>query len=86
MTKVELKTSIKSLVNKIDDEKVLKAYHTLLNTMIDEKPKMISIGNTAKGETLTAKSLIKNVKEASARVKAGKYISQEDVKKLAQKW
>jgi hypothetical protein len=87
MTKVELKTSIKNLVNKLDDEKVLKAYHTLLTCLIEEKEKPSPIiGYSTKGEPLTKKSIVKKVKAASARVKAGKYISQEDVEKQSQKW
>lgn len=87
MTKVELKTSIKNLVNKLDDEKLLKAYHTLLTSLIDEKEKTSDIvGNSVKGELLTRKNIIKSVKSASARVKAGKYVSQEEVEKQSQKW
>ena len=87
MTKVELKTSIKNLVNKLDDEKLLKAYHTLLTSLIDEKEKTSDIvGHSAKGELLTHKNIIKSVKAASTRVKAGKYVSQEEVEKQAQKW
>jgi len=87
MTKVELKTSINNLVNKLDDEKILRAYYTLLTSIIDEKEKPSQIaGQSAKGELLTKKSIVKSVKSASARVKAGKYVSQEDVEKLSQKW
>ena len=87
MTKLELKTSIKNLVNKLDDEKLLKAYHTLLTSLIEEKEKTLAvIGFTAKGEPLTKKTLATKVKSASARVKAGKYISQEDLEKQSKKW
>jgi hypothetical protein len=86
MTKVELKTSIKNLVNKVDDEKVLKAYYTLLNSLIEEKQKASLIGYSAKGEPLSEKIVIKKIKDASGRVKAGKYLSQEEVEKQAQKW
>jgi len=87
MTKVELKTSIKNLVNKLDDEKLLKAYHTLLTTLIKEKEKSSAIvGYTAKGEPLTKKTLAQKVKSASVRVKAGKYVSQAEVEKQAKKW
>jgi len=87
MTKIELKASIKNLVNKLDDEKLLKAYHTLLTTLIEEKEKTsLIIGHTAKGEPLTNKSLVKKVKSASARVKAGNFISQQDLEKQTEKW
>lgn len=82
MTKVELKTAIKNLVNKLDDENLLKAYHTLLASLIDEKEKTSDIvGHSAKGEPLLNKNIIKSVKSASARVKSGKYVSQDDVEK-----
>jgi hypothetical protein len=86
MTKVELRTSIKNMVNKLDDERLLKAYHTLLTSLMEEKEKSAVIGHSAKGEPLTKNSLIKKVKAASARVKSGKYISQEEVEKQASKW
>ena len=87
MTKIELKASIKNLVNKLDDEKLLKAYHTLLTTLIEEKEKTsLIIGHTAKREPLTNKSLVKKVKSASARVKAGNFISQQDLEKQTEKW
>jgi hypothetical protein len=84
MTNLELKTSINNLINKIDDQKVLKAYFTLLNTMVEEKDNIL--GHTAAGETLTKDLFVTKVKKASERVKSGKYTSQEDVEKQSQKW
>jgi hypothetical protein len=86
MTKVELKTSIKNMVNRLDDERLLKAYHILLTSLMEEKEKSSVIGHSAKGEPLTKSGLIKKVKAASARVKSGKYVSQEEVEKQASKW
>ncbi len=43
-------------------------------------------GYTTKGEPLTREKIIKRARNASARVKAGQYLTQEEVEKQSENW
>ncbi|MBD3406590.1 MAG: hypothetical protein GF411_10790 [Candidatus Lokiarchaeota archaeon] len=44
------------------------------------------VGYNTDGSEITQKDLIKRVKQASARVKNGEYISHEDLEKEVKNW
>ncbi|MGM0498370.1 MAG: hypothetical protein ACQESJ_10665 [Bacteroidota bacterium] len=64
------------------DETFLKMVHA----MSKEYEKSESIGYTVDGEPITKQDIKNRVKAASKRVKAGDYISQEEVDKEAKNW
>ena len=62
----------------VADEHFLKAVHAMVKVYSEDEH---IVGYTILGEPLTKKQLIKKVKAASARVKSGKFIRQEDIEK-----
>ena len=48
--------------------------------------KITIIGYKPDGEPITQEDLVREAKEASARVKAGDYIAQEDLEKEVKNW
>ena len=83
MTAANLKASIHNLVDQINDEELLEAYLKIIEVGISSHE---IIGFSTTGNPLTRQSLIDEVKMASQRVKAGRYISQEELEEKASDW
>jgi len=72
------KKRIIEVLNKTDEEWVIKSILRLLN--IQESEQQI-VGYSAKGAPITKGQLKKRARAATERVKQGNYISQEDMEK-----
>jgi len=87
MSAQPLKKSLHQLIDKINDEDLLKAYLRVIRSSVeDQQVKEDTIGYTTKGEILTKQKLKEKVKAASKKVKNGDFISHEDVVKESKKW
>lgn len=64
------------------DERFLK----MVQAMSKEYDKDAVAGYNTDGTAISKKMLIKRVKQASAEVKSGKFISQEDIEKEIENW
>ncbi len=80
-----LKKLLHQLIDKINDEDLLKAYLRVIKSSVDEVNED-AIGYTTKGKILTKQGLKEKVKSASKRVKQGDYISHNDVVKESKTW
>ena len=81
-----LKKSLLQLIDKIDDEALLKAYLKVIRSSVEEQVNEDAVGYTTKGEALTKQTLKAKVKTASRRVKGGDFISHNDVVKDSKSW
>lgn len=79
-----IKQSIHQMIDKINNEDLLQAYLKIIEVGFEKEEGII--GYTTKGIPLTKEELIKNAKAASARVKSGDYVSQEDLEKESGDW
>ena len=79
-----VKESLHSIIDRIEDEELLHAYLKILKkTVSDQDP---IVGYKPNGDEITQSSMIQEVRAASGRVKAGDYISQEDLEKASENW
>lgn len=84
-----LKKSLHDLIDKINDEDLLKAYLCVIRSSVEDQVDQVNediVGYTTKGEALTKQKLNEKVKAASKRVKGGDFISHRDVVKDAKSW
>ena len=81
-----LRNSLHQLIDKINDEDLLKAYLRVIRSSVEEQVNEDTAGYTAKGEILTKQALKEKVKTASKRVKSGDFISHSDVVKESKTW
>ena len=79
----EIKKEVQSYIDKADD-KFLKMVHALAKSYEDEEA--IVVGYEVDGTPITKEALKNRVREASARVKAGNYITQDDMEKEIKGW
>lgn len=87
---MELQLRISNLQQKletVDDESIIAAIETILGLF--QKANVASretIGYSPEGEPITKADLLTKVTAASDRVKAGNYISQEEMEKELENW
>ncbi len=81
MSTAELRKEIHDYIDKADDTFLKMVY-----AMSKEYRSSSIAGYYADGSPLSVDKLKKEVKEASERVKSGRYISQEDVQKDIENW
>jgi hypothetical protein len=81
MTTVALRNELLQYINQAD-ERFLK----MVYAMRKEYEREAVIGHTSKGEPITKDTLKERVKAASARVKSGDFISQEEIEKEVENW
>lgn len=83
MGTAEIRKEVQSYIDKADD-RFLKMVHALAKSYEDEEA--IVVGYEVDGTPITKEALIKEAREASARVEAGDYITQEDLEKEVENW
>jgi len=83
MGTTELRKEVHSYIDKADD-RFLKMVNALAKSYEDQEA--IVVGYQVDGTPITKEALKKRVREASARVKAGNYITQEDLEKEIKGW
>ncbi len=81
MGTAELRKEVHSLIEKADKGFLKKVY-----AMSKEQEKAIVVGYEVDGTPITQEDLIKQAREASAQVKTGNYITQEDLEKEMENW
>lgn len=81
MTTIALRKELRQYINHAD-ERFLK----MVYAMSREYESSQVIGYTAKGDAITKVELKDRVKAASARVKAGDFITQEEMEKEVENW
>lgn len=64
MSTIELKTDLHDLIDKINDNSILKAIHMLLKRQVHED----IAGYEANGKAITKKEFIKRIEKAEAEV------------------
>lgn len=80
-----VKESLHSIIDKIEDEELLHAYLKILEKAVSHSQDPI-VGYKPNGDEILQSSMIQEVRAASGRVKAGDFISQEDLEKTAENW
>jgi len=81
MGTAELRKEVQSYIEKADKGFLKKVY-----ALSKEHEKTIVVGYEVNGTPITQEDLIKQAREASAQVKAGNYITQEDLEKEMENW
>lgn len=83
MGTAEIKREVQRYIDKADD-KFLKMVHALAKSYEDEET--IVVGYEVDGTPITKETLKKEAREASAQVKSGNYVTQEDMEKEVENW
>ena len=81
-----LRKSLHQLIDKINDEELLKAYLQVIRSSVEEQVNEDAVGYTPKGEILTKQRLKEKVRAASKKVKGGDFLSHRDVVKESRTW
>jgi hypothetical protein len=81
MDSAELRNELHNYIDKADD-----TFLRMVHAMSKEYHINPVVGYNIDGSEITRKDLIKRVKQASARVKNGEYISHEDLEKEVKNW
>ena len=81
----EIKRSVHKLVDQISDPAILNTCHSILYILLDMQDKM-AVAYSADGVPLSESNYIREVVEASQRVKAGKFIGQQDLENELSDW
>ncbi|MFK7797531.1 MAG: hypothetical protein AB8E82_08765 [Aureispira sp.] len=76
-----IKSEILEIIDKIEDEKLIEVYRDILLNLLKIGDSTV-IGYAVNGDALNADLLKKEVIEAQARIKSGKYIAHEDMKNI----
>ena len=82
MSTIELKADLHHLIDKINDNAVLKAIHLLLKKQTSDE----SAGYEPNGKPITKKAFIKRIEKAEADIKKGNFTSIEDLEKESENW
>ncbi len=82
MTALELKTELHHLIDKVQDNSVLKAIQTLLQKQVDND----EAGFDSKGKSLSHKAFIKRIEKAEAEIKAGRFVTAAQLEKESERW
>ncbi len=80
MGTVELRKEVQSFIDKAD-ERFLRMVNALAKSYEEEEEDY-----TLPGPPMDVETYRKRIKDASARVKAGEYITQEDLEKEMEQW
>jgi len=80
MGTAELRKEVQSFIDKAD-ERFLRMVNALAKSYEEEEEDY-----TLPGPPMDVETYRKRIKEASARVKAGEYITQEDLEKEMEQW
>ncbi|MGF1587276.1 MAG: hypothetical protein ACFCUM_18295 [Bacteroidales bacterium] len=83
MNTEELKKELHNFIEKADN-RFLKMVHAMAKSYEDEEA--IVVGYEVDGTPITKEELINEAREASAQVKSGNYITQEDLEKDVKNW
>ena len=86
MTTKEIRTSIHTMVDEVKDSRVLKAYRDILTNLREVSQRNAAIGYDASGHPISPQQLEKDVLAASKRVKAGRYVTQEELNNEVENW
>lgn len=80
-------SKIQRELENVDDESIIAALETILGLFqkVNSSSEKV-IGFSSKGEPITKSELLTKVKDASDRVKAGDFISQEAMEKELENW
>lgn len=81
-----LKKSLHDLIDKINDEDLLKAYLRVIRSSVEEQVNEDTVGYTTKGEAMNKRQLRERVKSASKKAKEGDVIPHRDVVKESKAW
>ncbi len=81
MGTAELRKEAHSFIERASDKVLEKVL-----AMDTESEKIVVVGYEADGTPITREELIQEVQEVSARVKAGNYITQEEMEKGVEGW
>ncbi len=81
MGTAELRKDVQSYLDKADER-----FLRMVDAMRKEYEEPDVVGYEVDGTSITQEDLIKEAREASARVKAGDYITQEDLEKEVENW
>ncbi len=79
MSTIELRKSIHGALDNLD-ERFLRVVHAMLKEYTKEKD------FTLPGKPMSSTALKQRVKKAKARVRSGKYISQESLEREMETW
>jgi hypothetical protein len=85
MSAQELKTSIQQLIEKENDEAILKAIKDVIKSIVSIKKNQV-VGYDVDGNPLTRGELEKIVVASSENAKKGNVISHEDLLKQMENW
>lgn len=85
MSARDLKSDIIHLLEQTEDEELLLILLSLLQKSLGIEP-VDAIGYDANGRPFTVKQLEKEVLAASRRIKSGKFIKHEELKKQIKTW
>ena len=81
MGTAELRKELHSYIDKADE-----GFLKMVYAISKDHEKAIVVGYEVDGTPITQEGLIKQAREASAQVKAGNYITQEDLEKEMENW
>lgn len=83
MGTAEIRKEVQSYIDKADD-RFLKMVNALAKSYEDDET--IVVGYEVDGTPITKEALKKEAREASAQVKSGNYITQEELEKEVKNW
>lgn len=83
MNSEELKKELHNFIEKADN-RFLKMVHAMAKSYEDEEA--LIVGYEVDGTPMTKETLINEAREASAQVKSGNYITQEDLENEMKNW
>ncbi len=81
METAELRKKVRSYIDKTDER-----FLRMVDAMRKEYEESDIVGYEVDGTPITQENLVKEAREASAQVKAGNYITQEDLEKEVENW
>lgn len=85
MSAQKLKLSILEIINKENDEVVLRAIKDVVESIVSIKKKQV-VGYAVNGEPITGEELEKSVLTASENAKKGNLVSQEVLLEQMKNW
>ena len=80
-----MRAEIQSYLEKVEDESFLKVVHSMLGTYVQEQEDPIE-GYDLEGRPMRASELMDKYEAGIAAVKAGNYITVEELREKSNKW
>lgn len=77
MSKAEIKASISEMINQIEDEEILKAWHILLQKAITDQNEEV-VGYDHEGNPLSKKDINRRIDLSRAQFESGDYITLDE--------